>query len=36
MPRVAIAGTGTANQPPPLEGYNLFHADSALVEGLAA
>ena len=32
--RVAIAGTGTANQPPPLENYNLFRADSALVEGL--
>ncbi len=32
--QVAIAGTGTANQPPPLEGYNLFRADSALVEGL--
>jgi putative acyl-CoA dehydrogenase len=31
---VAIAGTGTANQPPPLEGYNLFRADSALVEAL--
>jgi putative acyl-CoA dehydrogenase len=31
---VAIARTGTANQPPPLEGYNLFHADPALVEGL--
>ena len=32
--QVAIAGTGTANQPPPLEDYNLFLADSALVEGL--
>ena len=32
--QVAIAGTGTANQPPPLENYNLFRADSALVEGL--
>ena len=32
--QVAIAGTGTANQPPPLEGYNLFRADSALAEGL--
>jgi putative acyl-CoA dehydrogenase len=32
--RVAIAGTGTANQPPPLEDYNLFHADAALAEGL--
>ena len=31
---MAIAGTGTANQPPPLEDYNLFHADAALVEGL--
>ena len=31
---MAIAGTGNANQPPPLEDYNLFHADAALVEGL--
>ena len=31
---VAIARTGTANQPPPLSDYNLFHADAALVEGL--
>ena len=32
--RVAIARSGAANQPPPLRDYNLFHADSALVEGL--
>ena len=32
--RMAIAGTGTANQPPPLENYNLFHADAALTDGL--
>jgi putative acyl-CoA dehydrogenase len=32
--RVAIAGTGTTNQPPPLEDYNLFLADAALTEGL--
>ena len=31
---MAIAGTGTANQPPPLEGYDLFRADAALLEGL--
>ena len=31
---MAIAGTGAANQPPPLRDFNLFRADPALAEGL--
>ncbi len=31
---MAIAGTRGANQPPPLEDYNLYEQDAVLVEGL--
>ena len=31
---MAIAGTREANQPPPLEGYNLYERDTVLVEAL--
>src|SRR5215207_10628844 len=35
MARMATThGSSTANQPPPLAGYNLFEEDAALVEGL--
>ena len=31
---MAVAGTRTANQPPPLAAYNLYEQDTALVEGV--
>ncbi len=34
MARMATTQRSSANQPPPLAGYNLFEQDTALVEGL--
>jgi putative acyl-CoA dehydrogenase len=34
MARMATTQSGTANQPPPLAGYNLYEQDAALVEGV--